>query len=116
MSRHGSVDLHLHTLYSDGKDTPGELVSRAVALGFTTIAVTDHDTVAGIAEAVKSAAKSGSGMRIIAGVEMSSFHADREIHVSGVFIYTAYTLLPDVLQRALHRLRTPIPGVVDKLA
>ena len=116
MSQHGSVDLHLHTLYSDGKDTPSELVSRAVALGFTTIAVTDHDTVAGIAEAVKSAAESGSGMRVVAGVEMSSFHDDREIHILGLFIDTANKPLLDVLKRARHARRTRIHGIVEKLA
>ncbi len=65
------IDLHLHTTASDGSDTPAELVSRAGALGIDVIAVTDHDTLAGSAEAIKL---SDDGVEIITGIEFSCHH------------------------------------------
>lgn len=63
------ADLHLHTTASDGTDTPTALVKRAKERGIDIISVTDHDTVAGIAEA---RAALSVGMRLISGVELSS--------------------------------------------
>jgi 3',5'-nucleoside bisphosphate phosphatase len=75
------VDLHLHTRASDGELTPVDLVRAAVAGGLDVIAVTDHDTVAGVPDAL--AAAEGTPLRVIAGVEMSTIHEDREVHVLG---------------------------------
>ena len=53
----GCVDLHVHSTASDGTDTPTELVYKAAALGLVAIALTDHDTLAGLDEARAAAAK-----------------------------------------------------------
>lgn len=74
------VDLHLHSTASDGTLSPGALVRRAAEEGFTTLALTDHDTVAGIAEA--QAAAREAGIRLIPGVELSC-GAQKEIHILG---------------------------------
>ena len=64
-----SVDLHTHSTASDGTDTPAELVKAALELGLGALAVTDHDTLAGVAEARRAAA--GSGLELIPGTELS---------------------------------------------
>ena len=79
------VDLHLHTIASDGRLTPTELVHLAARQGLKTIAVTDHDTTDGLAEACDAANKI-PGMRIIPGIELSADVPGDEVHVLGYFI------------------------------
>jgi len=74
------ADLHLHTVRSDGALTPKAVVSTTKALKITTIAVTDHDTVNGLAEAVEAGEQ--KGVRVIPGIEISSFK-DYEVHILG---------------------------------
>ncbi len=78
------IDLHTHTRASDGQLTPTELIDQAHAAGVTTLAVTDHDTVAGIDEARQAAAR--HGMRLIPGIELSAFLGVREAHLLGHFV------------------------------
>ena len=51
----GGIDLHMHTTASDGRYSPGEIVAKAAALGLSAIAICDHDTVGGLAEAIQAA-------------------------------------------------------------
>jgi predicted metal-dependent phosphoesterase TrpH len=67
------IDLHAHTTASDGTDTPAELVVAAAAAGLDVLAVTDHDTTGGWAEAL---AARPTGLTIVRGAEFSCFHAD----------------------------------------
>jgi 3',5'-nucleoside bisphosphate phosphatase len=78
------IDLHLHTTASDGLLVPASLVARAAAAGLTIIAVTDHDTVAGLAEAVDAGRTHGT--RVIAGIEMTAVEDSDDVHVLGYFI------------------------------
>ncbi len=74
------IDLHAHSTASDGTDTPAELVAAAVAAGLDVIALTDHDTTAGWAEAVAAVP---AGLRLIRGAEFSCTAPDgRGGHVS----------------------------------
>ena len=66
------VDLHTHSTASDGTDTPAQLVRRAKAAGLSAIALTDHDTVAGVAEAQCEAAR--VGLEFLPGIEISAAH------------------------------------------
>lgn len=77
-------DLHIHSTASDGALTPAEVVARAAALGIAVIAITDHDTVAGIDEAVE--AGRDLGVRVIPGVELSAGIDGRGVHVLGYHI------------------------------
>jgi len=78
------IDLHLHTTASDGTDTPAELVRACRAAGLSTMAVTDHDTVAALAE---SAAEAGSaGIAFVRGIEITAAWQRRDVHVLGYFI------------------------------
>ena len=80
----GMIDLHSHSVYSDGSDTPAELVEIAKKTGLSALALTDHDTVAGVNEAIEAA--DGSDLEIIPGVELSTFYKKHEIHVVGLYI------------------------------
>ncbi len=64
-----AVDLHAHSTASDGSDTPGDLVDLAVVKGLTALALTDHDTQEGVAEA--QAAAAGADLELIPGTELS---------------------------------------------
>lgn len=79
------IDLHIHTTTSDGRFSPEEIVEKAARLGLTIIAISDHDTVDGIAPALE-AAKAFPQLRIIPGVEISTFAPGDEVHVLGYFI------------------------------
>ena len=80
-----TIDLHLHTLASDGRLTPTELVQMVVKNGLKTISVTDHDSTEGLAEAYE-AAKEFPDLRIIPGIEMSADIPGDEVHVLGYFL------------------------------
>ena len=77
----GGIDLHAHTTASDGSFSPTELVHEAVALGLTAIAVTDHDTIGGIAEA--QAAAVDTGIDLVPGVELSVEDDAGRFHLLG---------------------------------
>lgn len=83
----GPSDLHLHSDHSDGTERPADVVASAHAAGLGTIALTDHDTTSGWAEAAESA---GSlGMTFLPGMELSARHEWRSVHV------LAYLFDPD---------------------
>jgi len=75
------ADLHLHTHYSDGSDSPERVVERAVAAGLSAIAITDHDTLAGVDEG--EAAARAAGLEFLRGVEVSASNGKHEVHILG---------------------------------
>jgi predicted metal-dependent phosphoesterase TrpH len=81
LSRAGRFDLHTHTTASDGTLTPAELVRLALDRGLEVLAVTDHDTVAGVAPAIEAAA--GTGLRVLPGVELSALYSGGGLHLLG---------------------------------
>ncbi len=83
------IDLHVHSNYSDGSLSPDEVVRLSYKKNLAAIALTDHDTVAGIASARIAAEKYAAGntpLRVISGVEISSAYKDRDIHILGLMI------------------------------
>ncbi len=80
------IDLHLHTTASDGWLPPTGLVERVVAAGITVMSVTDHDTVAGLAEARRAASLSTVPVEIIDGIEITAVHDGRDVHILGYFL------------------------------
>lgn len=78
-------DLHLHTTASDGRLTPSELVRMAVQKHVEVMAITDHDTVGGIEEAI-SEGENHRDIKIIPGVEINTDLASGELHILGYFI------------------------------
>ncbi|HET6680172.1 MAG TPA: PHP domain-containing protein [Gemmatimonadaceae bacterium] len=75
------ADLQLHSSASDGSDAPSEVVRRAAAIGLRTIALTDHDTMAGLSEAREAARE--DGIELIPGVELSALEGRRQIDILG---------------------------------
>jgi predicted metal-dependent phosphoesterase TrpH len=80
------ADLHLHTFFSDGTFTPEELAELAIKLGFSAIALTDHDTVEGCKRA--AAACASAQMEFIPGTELTAEHEDTEVHILAYFVDT----------------------------
>ncbi len=98
-----SVDLHTHSTCSDGSDRPEELIEAAHRAGITTLALTDHDTVSGVADAARAAAR--RGMRFIAGVELALRHGTRHVHLLGLGFEpgAGRSPLSELLDRVLER-------------
>ncbi len=90
------IDLHTHSTYSDGTETPEELLLVARESGLKALALTDHDTVAGIPEFLK-AAEQYPELLAIAGVEISTIYFSREIHLLGLFLDPDCVELQDFL-------------------
>ena len=78
------IDLHLHTTASDGRLDPAALVSLAARSGLRVIAVTDHDTVAGLADARRAADR--EHLRLVDGIEITAVESGRDVHVLGYFL------------------------------
>ena len=78
------IDLHIHTTASDGTDSPRLIVQQAAQLSLRAVAVTDHDTVAGIAEA--QAAGRELGVEVLPGIEISTDYRGTDAHILGYFI------------------------------
>jgi 3',5'-nucleoside bisphosphate phosphatase len=108
------IDLHTHTTASDGRDTPADLVARAASAGVTTLAVTDHDTVAGCDAAAAACAK--AGMTFISGIEITAMKAGGDIHVLGYFFNRESASLRAFLDQQRRRRIDRIRDIVAKLA
>lgn len=78
------VDLHMHSTASDGSQSPADVVAKALTADVRAIALTDHDSVAGIA--VARAAAVGTALQVIAGVELSAYQGDDETHLLGLHL------------------------------
>ena len=78
------IDLHMHTTASDGTLDPTELVERARSVGIRTLSVTDHDTMAGVAEAAEAAA--AHGMEFLPGIEITAVDNRRDVHMLAYFL------------------------------
>jgi predicted metal-dependent phosphoesterase TrpH len=85
------LDLHCHTTCSDGTLTPTELVRAAVRAGVSALAITDHDTLSGWNEAIceaqccANASAKPYNLEIVPGVELSTVHNDRSLHILGFY-------------------------------
>jgi 3',5'-nucleoside bisphosphate phosphatase len=94
----GFVDLHSHSTASDGALAPHAVVETAAAAGLVAFALTDHDTLGGVAAAQEAGGR--LGVRIVAGVELSLMDGEREVHMLGLHIARV-----DALQAELEAVR-----------
>ena len=90
------ADLHVHTVESDGTYTAAQIVKQAIERGLSAVAITDHDTVGSIAQALKEAQE--TGLEIIPGIELTSQQDNQEIHMLGYFLDYKQQGLLDKLQ------------------
>ena len=91
------IDLHAHTTASDGSLSPTELVRKAAELGLAALAVTDHDTLGGLAEAQDAAA--GRGLELVPGVELSVEDDGGRFHLLGYLFDPDHARLQTTLAR-----------------
>ena len=107
------IDLHAHTTASDGRSTPEQLVRRAAAAGITTLAVTDHDTAAGVAAA--TAAAQPLGLEIVMGIEITAVVAGRDVHMLGYFFDDTHDELSQFLAAQRLDRRRRVETMIDRL-
>jgi predicted metal-dependent phosphoesterase TrpH len=109
------VDLHVHSSASDGRFSPEEIIKKAAAQGLKYLALTDHDTVAGIPPAL-AATRAFPGLTFIPGVEISTEVEAGEVHVLGYYIdFTSHLLLKELDRFHFSRVGRA-KGMVDNLA
>jgi 3',5'-nucleoside bisphosphate phosphatase len=107
------LDLHIHSTASDGTSRPRDIVGAAVEARLDVIALTDHDTVSGIPEAIEAA--KAHPIEVIAGLEVSTAWQDVELHILGYFVDPwNEELLAHTAVAARHR-RGRLKGMVDRL-
>jgi predicted metal-dependent phosphoesterase TrpH len=107
------IDLHLHSTASDGTVSPAEVVRHALEGGLTHIALTDHDTAAGVQEAREAAR--GTGLEVVAGIEVSATWEEGEVHILGYGIDPNH---PGILHHGSHaatRREDRMLGMVERL-
>ncbi|MCL4218038.1 MAG: PHP domain-containing protein, partial [Candidatus Hydrogenedentes bacterium] len=107
------VDLHTHTCHSDGTYTPAEVIERAVALGFSAIAIADHDTLAGVPEAQAHADK--LGIEYLPATEISARFGPAEIHILGYGVRLDNPELNEELKALCDSRANRAEQIVDKL-
>lgn len=90
------IDLHVHTNRSDGAFSPEEITDMAVVASIELLAITDHDTIVGSEEATAYA--EGKPIRIIPGIELSTYAGDRQVHLLGYGVDFKSSVLADALE------------------
>ena len=106
------VDLHTHSTASDGTLPPEQVIEAAARCGLKALALTDHDTVGGVARAREAGDR--LGVRVIAGVELSAFQDDHEVHVLALHLSQLETLEKRLLELRAQRY-TRAEKIVDRL-
>ena len=106
------VDLHTHSTASDGTLPPEQVIEAAARCGLKALALTDHDTVGGVARAREAGER--LGIRVVAGVELSAFQDDHEVHVLALHLSQLGTLEKRLLELRAQRY-TRAEKIVDRL-
>ena len=96
-------DLHSHTTASDGRLSPQELVMRAVERRVDVLAITDHDTVAGLAEAEMTIAAQNLPITLIKGIEISTLWQNFDIHIVGLQIDSEHPAMVQIIEQQAAR-------------
>jgi predicted metal-dependent phosphoesterase TrpH len=109
-----SVDLHIHTKVSDGSLSPSEVVSKAFKKGLKGIAITDHDTIQGIDEAL-AYAKRYPDFVVVPGIEISTEYQGEELHVLGYFIDHRQASFIDSLNKMKDNRENRALRIINKL-
>lgn len=108
-----SIDLHTHSNKSDGTDSPTELMENAAAAGLDVVALTDHDSTEGWAEAGKAAGR--AGIQLVKGIEISTKLNGKSIHLLGYEFDPANEPLLAELDRVLDGRNSRLPATLERL-
>lgn len=107
------IDLHTHSRVSDGTDTPTSLVRLAAQAGLDVIALTDHDTFGGVAEAMEAGRR--IGVKVLSGIEMSTARNGRPVHLLGYGCDPLDRQLNEELARIRFGRTDRLPAMVERL-
>ncbi len=107
------IDLHTHSRASDGTQTPAELVRAAADAGLDVLAITDHDTADGWAEAEQAAR--ASGVELVRGMEISTLYDGRGVHLLAYLPDPTYPPLDAELTRILDGRSSRLPAMLEQL-
>ncbi len=113
MVHNGLVDLHVHSNRSDGTWSPKAMVQAAKERGLVAVALTDHDTVEGVEEAVEAGKR--HGIEVVPGLELSTELGQSEVHVLGYFLDIDSPNLHQLLVRMREGRRTRVDQMVRQL-
>ena len=107
------IDLHTHSNYSDGTDSPAQLINKALASGVTTIALTDHDSIAGIIEA-QSALR--AGISLVPGAEISCQTEDGiSVHMLGLLFDLNNKDLLTTMEKTRENRRGRMQRIIERI-
>lgn len=109
----GFIDLHIHTTASDGLFTPKEVIHWAYKKNLKAVAITDHDTIDGIEEALKEGKK--YNIEVVPGVEINTSYENLEIHILGYYIDYKDSWFQNWLQRIRRARYTRAKKIIEKL-
>ncbi len=107
------LDLHIHSTASDGFLSPAEVVEAAIDARLDVIALTDHDTVAGVPPAIEAAA--GRSLEVVAALEVSTTLGDQEFHILGYFVDPFDERLLAHTAEASRRRKSRMEGMLGRL-
>jgi 3',5'-nucleoside bisphosphate phosphatase len=107
------ADFHMHTVFSDGSSQPEALLEAVAKQGVKTVAVTDHDTMAGYERLTPKAEE--LGLNLIPAIEINTHWGDIDIHVLGYYTNPEGALLQEVMQQHQQARRIQIRAMVEKI-
>lgn len=107
------IDLHVHTTASDGQYTPTQIIEKAISKKLKAIAITDHDTVAGIEEA-KTAAKD-TDIILVPGIELNINGSPGEFHLLGLGLKQISPSMNTVLKNVIQNRKTRNENIIQKM-
>src|SRR5688500_12771289 len=107
------IDLHVHSTASDGSEKAGRVVRMAAANGLAVIAVADHDTVGGVAEAI---AEAPAGLRVVPAIEISCDSPETHIHLLGYFVDPEHPGLLAHSRRVVDLREERMRAMIERLA
>ncbi|KII79549.1 RNase RNM [Vibrio renipiscarius] len=109
------IDLHSHTTASDGRFSPQDLVDRAVGFDVKVLAITDHDTVNGLAAAKQYVADNNIDLKIINGIEISTVWENKDIHIVGLNLEPDHPQLQSLICEQKQRREVRAELMADRL-
>jgi len=107
------IDLHTHTNFSDGTDTPAQLINKAMANGITTLAITDHDSIGGWEQA-KMALR--PGLSLVLGAEISCQTVDGvSVHILGLLFDPNFNQLMQTLEQTRENRYSRMERIIKRI-
>ena len=107
------IDLHVHTTASDGQYTPAQIIEKAAEKNISTIAITDHDTVAGLEEGAAAAKK--QGITFVPGVELNISYPTGEFHLLGLGFKQISPSLTEILDNLVKNRELRNAQIIEKM-